>query len=58
MTFKQFTAATATLTLLTGCSWESGAWTGAQVGMNLSKNPLHVKVFLDDHKAEQNTANF
>jgi hypothetical protein len=39
-----------------GCSATSGAWEGAKVAMNLSKDSSYVEVALDGQKAEQNTA--
>lgn len=40
----------------TGCSATSGAWEGAKVAMNLSKDSSHLDVTLDGQKAEQNVA--
>src|SRR5262245_26870781 len=48
--------AVAILGLLAGCSWQSGVMTGAHMGANAARQDLHVKVFLDDHEASQNTA--
>ncbi len=41
---------------IAGCSATSGAWEGAKVAMNLSKDSSYVDVSLDGQKAEQNTA--
>jgi len=41
---------------IAGCSATSGAWEGAKVAMNLSKDSSHLDVSLDGQKAEQNTA--
>ncbi len=39
-----------------GCSATSAAMTGAQMGLNLSKNDTHLRIYLDEEKAEQNSA--
>jgi hypothetical protein len=41
---------------IAGCSGTGAAMTGAQLGLNLSKNDTHLRIFLDDVKAAQNTA--
>lgn len=38
-----------------GCSGSSAAWTGARIGMNLAKKDSHLKIWLDNERAEQNT---
>ena len=41
---------------IAGCSGTGAAMTGARMGMNLSKTDTHLRIFLDDEKASQNSA--
>lgn len=38
-----------------GCSGTGAAMTGGQMAWNLSKTDTYLRIWLDDHKAEQNT---
>ena len=40
----------------TGCSWESGASSGANIGMNLSRHETYLRVWLDYQPGKQNMA--
>ncbi len=44
------------LACLTACSATGAAITGAEMGLNLSKTDTHLRIFVDDQKAEQNQA--
>lgn len=37
-----------------GCSWQSAAMSGGQMGWNLSKKDSHLKVWIDGHEGKQN----
>lgn len=39
-----------------GCSGSSAGMTAARIGINLSKNDSHLRLYVDEEKAEQNTA--
>jgi hypothetical protein len=43
------------LSAAAGCSWQSGAMTGANLGLNLARKDSHLKISLDGHPARQNT---
>lgn len=38
-----------------GCSWQSAGWEGVRIGKNVSRKDSHLKIWLDDQPAEQNT---
>lgn len=44
------------LVAATGCSATGAALTAGQMGLNLSKNDTHLRIFLDGEQAKQNTA--
>ncbi|GMU22790.1 MAG: hypothetical protein AMXMBFR13_28740 [Phycisphaerae bacterium] len=57
MTSRVFVVILLTFSLgaLAGCSATSAVMTGGRVAWNLSKTDTHLRIWLDDHKAEQNT---
>lgn len=49
------TVAAFLVSVLAGCSGTGAAMTGAQIGINLSKQTTYLRIKLDGHQAKENT---